>query len=85
MEYPAQRSEVVPGVDGSDLSVCWWLAQVATKAGVVNIPQWYDAGSVWVQNNPNFPFGAPQPHNIPSALYKPLYRAEFSTRSIIHS
>ncbi len=34
--------------------------QIATKAGVVNIPQWYDAGSVWVQNNPNFPFGAPQ-------------------------
>ncbi|CAL8465013.1 g4548 [Coccomyxa elongata] len=31
---------------------------IATKAGVVNIPQWYDAGSVWVQNNPNFPFAA---------------------------
>jgi hypothetical protein len=33
-------------------------AQVATKIGVVDIPQWYDAGSVWVKNNPGFPFGA---------------------------
>ena len=31
--------------------------QVATKAGVLNVPEWYEAGSVWVQNNPGFPFG----------------------------
>ena len=33
-----------------------WL-QVATKAGVLNVPEWYEAGSVWVKNNPGFPFG----------------------------
>ena len=31
--------------------------QVATKAGVLNVPEWYEAGSVWVKNNPGFPFG----------------------------
>ena len=31
--------------------------QVATKAGVFNVPEWYEAGSVWVKNNPGFPFG----------------------------
>ena len=33
------------------------LLQVATKAGVLNVPEWYEAGSVWVKNNPGFPFG----------------------------
>ena len=36
------------------------LLQVATKAGVLNVPEWYEAGSVWVKNNPGFPFGACQ-------------------------
>lgn len=31
--------------------------QVATKAGKLNVPEWYEAGSVWVKNNPGFPFG----------------------------
>lgn len=31
---------------------------VATKAGVLNVPEWYEAGSVWVQNNPGFPFAS---------------------------
>ena len=32
-------------------------AQVATKAGVLNLPEWYDAGAYWIQNNPGTPFG----------------------------
>jgi light-harvesting complex I chlorophyll a/b binding protein 5 len=31
---------------------------VATKAGVLNVPEWYEAGSVWVKNNPGFPFAS---------------------------
>lgn len=39
------------------LSLLVLCIQVATKAGVLNVPEWYEAGSVWVQNNPGFPFG----------------------------
>ncbi len=35
------------------------LRQIATKAGVLNVPEWYEAGEVWVKNNPNTPFGEP--------------------------
>ena len=34
--------------------------QVATKAGVLNLPEWYDAGEYWIKSNPNTPFGEPQ-------------------------
>jgi len=33
--------------------------QIVTKAGAANIPPWYDAGKVWLQEHPAFPFGAP--------------------------
>ena len=32
--------------------------QIVTKAGAANIPPWYDAGKVWLQEHPAFPFGA---------------------------
>ena len=33
------------------------VLQIATKAGVLNVPEWYDAGAYWIQNNPGTPFG----------------------------
>lgn len=30
--------------------------QLGTKLGVLNVPQWYDAGKVWQDNHPEFPF-----------------------------
>ena len=37
------------------------MRQIITKAGAANIPPWYDAGKVWLQEHPAFPFGAPTP------------------------
>ena len=37
------------------------MRQIITKAGAANIPPWYDAGKVWLQEHPAFPFGAPLP------------------------
>lgn len=31
---------------------------LATKVGVLNVPQWYDAGKVWVDEHPAFPFAS---------------------------
>ena len=38
--------------------------QIITKAGAANIPPWYDAGKVWLQEHPAFPFGAPKPSTL---------------------
>ena len=46
------------------LSTLHGFLQVATKTGALNIPQWYEAGSVWVKNNPGFPFGMPLTSHI---------------------
>ena len=37
------------------------MRQIITKAGAANIPPWYDAGKVWLQEHPAFPFGVPSP------------------------
>ncbi|KAK9823757.1 hypothetical protein WJX72_005208 [[Myrmecia] bisecta] len=29
---------------------------ILTKAGVLNVPAWYDAGKVWINEHPGFPF-----------------------------
>lgn len=48
--------------------------QVATKAGVLNVPEWYEAGSVWVQKNPGFPFGK-SPYSAQTVPIKVAARA----------
>lgn len=30
--------------------------QLLTKAGLLNVPQWYESGRVWQEQNPNFPY-----------------------------
>ena len=54
-------------------------AQVATKAGVLNLPEWYDAGAVWIQNNPGTPFG-----KAPLLLTVSLSASSFSVCTEVH-
>ncbi|KAK9841317.1 hypothetical protein WJX74_003752 [Apatococcus lobatus] len=32
------------------------LPGIATKLGFLNLPSWYDAGKIWIENNKYFPF-----------------------------
>ncbi|KAK9803122.1 hypothetical protein WJX73_007428 [Symbiochloris irregularis] len=34
------------------------IPDLLTKAGVLNVPQWYESGRVWQEQNPNFPYPA---------------------------
>ena len=41
--------------------VSTWCLQLLTKAGILNLPEWYDAGKVWANNNPQIPYCMPLP------------------------
>eukprot|EP00983_Pelagomonas_calceolata_P017273 541554-Pelagomonas_calceolata.AAC.3 len=43
----------------SDLWLCCLLlAQLFTKLGALNVPQWYEAGKVYIEGEGAIPFGA---------------------------
>lgn len=37
------------------------MQQILTKLGILNVPQWYESGRVWQEQNPNIPYREPRP------------------------
>lgn len=57
--------------------------QIATKAGAANIPPWYDAGKVWIESHPGFPFGMQLP--LSEALQVSEPRLNFDWYKLVYA